>query len=245
MYELTVAGHRLGAFWHCFGTERHRASLETIIDLLQVSKTAVLPINTHRLDSRMDRDALEQGFSGVSYDQLASAYNVAPLTKMLNINLRTSADAAVEVAKLAFEMTQEPVLKLEVLTPDLRESSDDGVLEAAERLLEWNPELVVFPLLTSNPDSSRRAAAIGCPLVRVMGSAISSRKGIEDEDAFSEIVQIGLPVVLDGGIGSPEHIVRAAELGAQGVLVNSVLFDAAAGPVPTMATMRSAAEQVF
>ena len=57
---------------------------------------------------------------------------------MLNINLRTSADAAVTQAKIAFDMTAaEQVLKLGVLAPDLRASADADVVEAVRRLMAW------------------------------------------------------------------------------------------------------------
>jgi thiazole synthase len=242
---IVVDGTDFGRFWHCFGTERHRADLPTVVALLDASETKVLPINTHRLGGSLDRGALEHGFAGVTYDALAEQRDVSAHVKMLNINLRTSTDAAVIAAKRAFEMTGEKVLKLEVLDENLRHSTDALVLDAAEILMSWEPSLVVLPLVSNNSETAMRAVEIGCPILRVMGSPISSRNGIVDKDTFARIVAYGAPVVLDGGIGTTEHIHEAAELGAQGVLVNSVLFDSEAGPVSVMSQMRAAADEAF
>jgi thiazole synthase len=65
----------------------------------------------------------------------------------------------------------------------------------------------------------------GCPLLRVMGGPIGSGAGIADEAAFAECCNLGVPVVLDGGIGAVEDYLTARRLGAAGCLVNSMLFE--------------------
>ncbi|MGC4853333.1 hypothetical protein ACLQ24_08010 [Micromonospora sp. DT4] len=242
---LTVAGIEMTRFWHCFGTERHRASEDVVVGLLRSSGTNVLPINTHRLDENRRRDALEHGFDGVSYDRLGELVDVSGYVKMLNINLRTSAEAAVEVAKIAFDMTGERVLKLEVLEHDLRGSRDFEVVRAAEQLSAWEPSLVVLPLLSADPAAAHAAVNAGCPLLRIMGSKISSGAGIADEQAFKEIASLPTPMVLDGGIGSLAHLDRAVDLGADGALVNSILFDDGRAPVVVMTEYADAAAKVF
>jgi thiazole synthase ThiGH ThiG subunit len=54
-----------------------------------------------------------------------------------------------------------------------------------------------------------------------------------------------IPVVLDGGIGQTTDIERAAALGADGVLINSVLFETGRPPVAVMAEFAGAARQTF
>jgi len=243
---IELPGERwLTSFWHCFGTERHRASEDVVLGLLAASGTNVLPINTHLLDASRDRLALEHGFGGVAYDTVASRIDVSSYVKMLNINLRTSAKAAVEVAKIAYEMTGEPVFKLEVLTEDLRGSQDMEVVKAAEALMAWNDELVILPLLTNSVVAADAAQSVGCPLLRIMGSKISSGQGIANIDDFNEICSRGLPVVLDGGIGAVEDLTMARKLGARGALVNSVLFDDGRPPVTVMHEYAAAAVEAF
>jgi thiazole synthase len=85
--SIAIADVRLTRFWHCFGTERHRADLDTVVGLLRASGTNVLPINTHRLDNTRRRDALEHGFAGVHYDVLGRHVDLSPYVKMSNVNL--------------------------------------------------------------------------------------------------------------------------------------------------------------
>jgi thiazole synthase len=242
---LSLSGVVLDRFWHCFGTEKHRAPIDLIIELLRTSGTNILPINTHHLDERRDRSALEHGFAGVRYDALGERMDLSRYIKMLNINLRTTADEAVKTAKIAFDMTGERVIKLEVLQPRLRRSCDHDVVEAARRLIAWEPSLVVLPLMSCSVDTANAAVDAGCPLLRVMGSPISSGNGIAAESVFAEICSLPIPVVLDGGIGQTTDIERAAALGADGVLINSVLFETGRPPVAVMAEFAGAARQTF
>jgi thiazole synthase len=219
--------------------------MDLVMRLLDASKTNVLPINTHRLDASRKRDALEHGFAGATYDGLQGQRDLSAYVKMLNINLRTTAAAAVEAAKIAFSMTGERVLKLEVLEPRLRESRDFAVVEAARVLKAWEPSLIILPLLSTEPEAARAAVDAGCPLLRVMGSAIGSRAGITDERGFAEICSLPVPVVLDGGVGQVSHLERAFTIGAQGVLVNSVLFDDGRRPVDVLTEFAQAASRIF
>ena len=243
--RICVGGLDLDYFWHCFGTERHRAERPLVLDMLKTSRTNVLPINTHQLDERSLTDALELGFDGVTFEEVKPEISLGSYVVMLNINLRTSADAAVAAAKRAVQLSGERVLKLEVLQPGLRRSDDTAVVAAARELMAWDPTLIVLPLLSNSPDSADRALDAGCPLLRVMGSAISSGSGIADRDAFEKICASPVPVVLDGGIGTPAHIYEAAENGAAGVLVNSVLFDSNRGTLDVMKELRGAADEAF
>ncbi|MFH0244288.1 hypothetical protein ACGRHY_18145 [Streptomyces sp. HK10] len=243
--RIHVAGLQLDHFWHCFGTERHRAELPLVLQMLKTSRTNVLPVNTHRLDATRDPDALEHGFAGATYAEIGRHVDLDGYVTMLNINLRTSTAAAVEAAKTAFDMTGERVLKLEVLDDRLRRSNDADVIAAARELMAWEPSLVVLPLLANDPESAKKAYDAGCPLLRVMGSAISSGTGIGDRAAFEEICALPVPVVLDGGIGEAAHIHTAAQSGAVGALVNSVLFDSGRDTIEVMKELRAAADAAF
>jgi thiazole synthase len=231
---IALDGMLLTPLWHCFGNERHLAGADTIVGLLAMSGTNVLPINTHRLGRERDRAALEHGFGGVAHDDLGAIMDLTPYVKLLNINLRTSVDAAVLTAQIAVEMTGERVIKLEVLDHTYRQSLDQPVLEAARRLLRWEPTLILLPLLSCSVAAGERAIQTGCKLLRVMGSPIGSRAGIAEPAVFEEICTLPVPVVLDGGVGHPCHLNDAAQLGAAGVLVNSVLFDDGRDPVEVM-----------
>jgi thiazole synthase len=222
---FSCAGLNMTRIWHCFGNYMHTVDLNTVLRMLDASKTNVLPINTHRLKSLGQRDGLVIGFGDVTYDRLAAARDVRGLVKMVNINHQTSAAAAVAKTMLAVEMTGETVIKLEVLNPDMKTSNDDALIEATAELKRRNERLTVMPLLSNDLRTAKRLVGLGCPLLRVMGGGIGSGSGIADPATFGAICKLGVPVVLDGGVGRPSDLDQAIELGAEGALVNSMLFE--------------------
>jgi thiazole synthase len=218
-------GLRMAAIWHCFGNYMHRVDLNEVLNMLEASGTNVVPVNTHELDSDRRPEDLRIGFGTVTYDELAAACDLSRYILMANINHQTSADAAVEKTIVAAEMTGIPSIKLEVLSEDLRSSNDGELISAVQRLRERRPDLRIMPLHSNDPVVAKELVAAGCPLLRVMGGAIGSGVGIVDEASFADCCRLGVPVVLDGGIGTVDHYFAARRLGAAGCLVNSMLFD--------------------
>jgi thiazole synthase len=220
----------MAAIWHCFGNYMHRVDLGEVLAMLEASGTNVVPVNTHELDSRMRPEDLRIGFGSVSYAALAAAHDLSPYILMANINHQTSAAAAVEKTLLAVEMTGIATIKLEVLSDDLSRSNDAALIDAVRTLRQRRPDLRIMPLLSNDPIVAKELADAGCPLLRVMGGPIGSGTGIADEAAFAKCCNLGVPVVLDGGIGAVEDYLAARRLGAAGCLVNSMLFDQGVPP---------------
>lgn len=210
--------------WHCFGNYMHKVNLQTILNMLAASKTNVLPINTNSLNPTSGREGLIIGFGGVRFDQFSSVYDVKQLVIMLNINHQTTSKAAVDKTLLASELTGEQVIKLEVLNDDFITSNNAQLIKAVEQLNKLNNKLTIMPLLACDLDDAKRLIDLGCPLLRVMGSGIGSGSGILDPDQFEQICALGTPVVIDGGVASAADFSLATKLGAQGCLVNSMLF---------------------
>lgn len=227
-------GYKFTRFWHCFGNYNHLADLDTVIGLLQTSTTNVLPINTHRLDDTRDETALEIGYAGVPLSLLARHRDLSSYHKMLNINLQTTADAAIAKTRLAYEMTGEPIIKLEVLEGDHKHSNQAGIVEATTTLNKWDSHLVVFPLFHNDLTVAKQLIDAGSRLLRVMGSGIGSCGGIKDLDTFEKICDLGVPVILDGGIGCVQDAENAMAAGATGILINSMLFQQQESPVEVM-----------
>lgn len=231
-----VAGLEMTRIWHCFGNYTHRVDLWTIQRMLRASGTNVLPINTHRLSAASRRDGLEIGFGGVTVDQLRAARPLDGMVVMLNINHQTTAAAAVAQTRLAYDLTGEPVVKLEVLNPDLRTSNDEQLIDAVRELRRTLPQMILMPLVSNDWTSAQRLVDLGCPLLRVMGSAIGSGRGIVDRETFARVCRLPVPVVLDGGVARAEDFAAAQAAGAQGCLINSALF---AGSTPPDVVLRA------
>ncbi|WP_437785440.1 thiazole biosynthesis family protein [Sorangium sp. So ce1097] len=237
--HFLCGGVRLRRLWLCFGTSGYAATEAEIVELLRVARTNVLPVNTHRLSTASGWDGLELGYGGVRLSGFTARHDLQGMLTMLNINHATSAAEAVDRARRAVELTGERIIKLEVLADDLRTSNQRAIVGAARALRAWRADLLVLPLLGADLAVAEELAAIGCPLLRVMGSPIGSGRGMDDERALERICALGLPVILDGGVGSLAQVKRALAFGVAGVLVNSMLYR---GPEPSVEVMRGFAD---
>lgn len=138
-----------------------------------------------------------------------------------------NADEAVRLARLARAAGIEPWVKLEV-TPEPRYLLPDPVetLKAAEILV--NDGFTVLPYIQADPVLAKRLEEIGTATVMPLGAPIGSNRGVKTRDMIRIIIeQARVPVVVDAGLGAPSHAAEAMELGADAVLVNTALADAA------------------
>ena len=119
-----------------------------------------------------------------------------------------------------------------MLDDELRFSINAAVVEVASTLLADGLE--IWPLITPDPDVAAELEAMGCAVIRVMGSRIGSGCGIDAQwtDAICRTLdQAKVLTMLDGGVGHPEHARTALAMGFDSVLVNSCLFEPDDGPV--------------
>jgi len=136
-------------------------------------------------------------------------------------------EEALFTARLARELTGSSWLKLEVI-PDPRYLLPDPVLtlEAAEKLIEEG--FTVLPYLHADPVLARRLEDAGCATVMPLGSPIGSGRGIFTLEEIQIIVEnANVPVVVDAGLGAPSDAALAMEIGADAVLVNTAIAQAA------------------
>jgi len=118
-------------------------------------------------------------------------------------------------------------VKLEVI-PDPRYLLPDpiGTLEAARVLVHEG--FVVLPYIGADPILARRLEEIGTATVMPLGSPIGSGQGILNREAIKIIIeQSSVPVVVDAGIGVPSEAASAMEIGADAVLINTAIAQAA------------------
>ena len=219
--------------WHCFGSsDDHVIDKDTALAMLEASGTGLVPINTHRRPYRL-------GHGDVLWDDVRDEEALAGLTPCLNINLRTSAATAVDTACEAREHTGIDLLKLEVLRPGHVTSDDKQVCHATRVLTDYG--FRVMPLIGADMVTAVAVAGMGVPVIRVMGSPIGSGFGITWPGMIREIIGLGVPVVLDGGLGTVDDCREALELGCKGFLVNSMLFTDG-DPVGALRELRAALE---
>lgn len=148
---------------------------------------------------------------------------------------------AVATARLARELLDTPLLKLEVIgDPDTLYPDNEGTLEAARVLVREG--FVVLPYCGDDPVLCQKLEDIGCAAVMPLASPIGSGLGIQNPHKLSIIKErAGVPVIVDAGVGTASDVAIAFELGMDGVLLNTAIAGAA-DPVKMATAMRLAAE---
>ena len=160
-------------------------------------------------------------------DSILSVLDPEKYLILPNTSGARTADEAVRLAKMARAMGPPPWVKLE-LTPEPKYLLPDPVetLKAAEILIKEG--FVVLPYIQADPVLAKRLEEMGTATVMPLGSPIGSNRGIRTRDMIRIIIeQAGVPVVVDAGLGAPSHAAEAMEMGADAVLVNTALADAA------------------
>ena len=217
---------------HCFGHKQPAVTRATVSAMLDASGTALLPINTHT-----GRAVI--GHGDVTWESFRDEAEQRGLVPCLNVNLQTSAEAAVAQAIRFRDETGLELVKLEVLNEDHATSDDMECFAATSALTQLG--FTVMPLF-GNP-AAALAASIDedVPAIRVMGSPIGSGRGVDNARALGRLCRnLDVPIILDGGIGSVDHARHALELGCAGFLVNSALFAGGRDPVAELTRYREA-----
>lgn len=131
------------------------------------------------------------------------------------------------------------IMKLDVRPSDNLPHNAQTVTAAAELIAEG---FDVLPFILPDPATASALEDAGCCAVRIMCSPVASAKGVVDERAVREtMAAVSVPVILEGGLGTPAQVVRAMELGADAVLVNTAVAQAPE-PARLATSMRLAVE---
>jgi thiazole synthase len=132
-----------------------------------------------------------------------------------------TADDAVRTARLARELWNTELVKLEVigdketLYPDLSE-----LLKATTILVKEG--FTVMPYTTDDLITALRLADAGAACVMPLGGPIGSGMGILNPLNIQIMIQrLKVPVIVDAGVGTASDVAVAMELGAAGVLLNT------------------------
>ncbi|MFM2431923.1 MAG: hypothetical protein RLZZ511_3136 [Cyanobacteriota bacterium] len=167
------------------------------------------------------------------HEGLAEAIDWNKVWMLPNTAGCTTAEDAIRVARLGREMAKllgqedNNFVKLEVI-PDSKYLLPDpiGTLEAAEQLVKEG--FAVLPYINADPLLAKRLEEVGCATVMPLGSPIGSGQGIRNLANIQIIIENAkIPVVVDAGIGAPSEAAQAMELGADALLINTAIAQAA------------------
>ncbi|MEC4725285.1 thiazole synthase [Shewanella sp. D64] len=192
------------------GTGKFSSSY-TMLAAIKATESELVTMAMKRLD-------LKTGLDDILSPLLQSGIKLLPNTAGAR-----NAKEAIFVAELAREVLNTSWIKLEI-HPDPKYLMPDPIetLEAARILCEKG--YIVLPYIHADPVLCRRLEEVGCAAVMPLGSPIGSNQGLITEPFLKIIIeQANIPVIVDAGIGAPSQALRAMELGADAVLVNTAI----------------------
>lgn len=212
--ELVIAGKKFESRL-IVGTGRYR-TMEEMVAAVEASGTEMITVAIRRLD--LDDPASKTLLDYIDWGRYQMLPNTAGCATV---------EEAMFVARLGREVGQTNFVKLEVI-PDPKYLFPDGAatLEAARRLVEEG--FVVLPYIHADPVLAKNLEEVGCATVMPLGSAIGSGQGIHTREEVRIIIeQANVPVVVDAGLAVPSDASQALEMGADAVLVNTAIAQAA------------------
>lgn len=116
------------------------------------------------------------------------------------------------------------IMKLDVRPSDNLPDNDQTVVAAAELIADG---FAVLPFILPDPVVAKELEALGCCALRAMASPVASGLGITDWETMADVIDaVDIPVIVEGGIGAPEHVVAAMNMGATACLVNTAVAQA-------------------
>jgi thiazole synthase len=132
-----------------------------------------------------------------------------------------TAEDAVRVARMARELLETDLIKLEVIGDERTLLPDPiGTLKATEMLV--GEGFTVLAYTSDDPVMARKIEAAGATSVMPAGSPIGSGQGVLNPNNVRIILEtIKVPIILDAGVGTASDVTVAMELGVEGVLLNT------------------------
>jgi thiazole synthase len=152
-----------------------------------------------------------------------------------------TADEAVRTLHLARELGMDELVKLEVIgDPKTLFPDNAATVEAARRLVKEGFQ--VLPYCSDDLITCKRLEEVGCLCVMPLAAPIGSGLGIRNPHNIRLIIEnVGVPVIVDAGVGTASDAAIAMELGCTAVLMNTGIA-AAKQPVLMAEAMRLAVD---
>ncbi len=133
---------------------------------------------------------------------------------------------AIRVARLGRAAGLSNWVKLEVIGDEKTLLPDtQALLEATKELVKEG--FVVMPYTNDDPVMAKRLEEAGAACVMPLASPIGSGQGILNRLNIELLIEkVGVPVIVDAGVGTASDAAIAMELGADGVLMNTAIAGA-------------------
>ncbi len=152
-----------------------------------------------------------------------------------------TADEAIRTLHLARELGMDELVKLEVIgDPKTLFPDNTATVEAARRLVKEG--FKVLPYCSDDLITCKRLEDAGCLAVMPLAAPIGSGLGIRNPHNIRLILEnVGVPVIVDAGVGTASDAAVAMEMGCTAVLMNTAIAGAT-HPVLMAEAMRLAVD---
>ena len=138
------------------------------------------------------------------------------------------ADHAIRTARLAREALETDWLKLEVIGDPVTLFPDNEQTLAAAKVLA-NEGFILLPYITDDLITAKKMLDAGCAAIMPLAAPIGSGMGVQNP-ANLRIMREQLPdatIIVDAGVGVPSDAAITMELGADAILMNTAIAEAA------------------
>jgi thiazole synthase len=207
---LVIGPHRFGSRLFV-GTGKYK-TLELMREAVDASGAEVVTVAVRRLDL---------AGAGQPGRSLLDHLDLTRITLLPNTAGCFNADDAVRTARLAREMLDSTLVKLEVLAdPQTLLPDPVETLAAAATLVAEGFHVLAYT--SDDPVIARRLEQVGCTAVMPLGAPIGSGLGILNPRNIAAIkAAASVPIIVDAGVGTASDVSVAFELGVDGVLLNT------------------------
>lgn len=215
--KLTI-GHKSFNSRLMLGTGKYKTVDDTINSITK-SECEIITVAIRRLPTNLNND----------HTSFLNSLDWEKLWLLPNTAGSQTAEEAIRMAflgrELAYQLGQKDnnFVKLEVISdPKYLLPDPIGTLKAAEFLVKKG--FTVLPYINADPMLALHLEDLGCATVMPLGSPIGSGQGLTNLTNLKIIIEnANVPVIIDAGIGTPSEAVKAMELGADGVLLNTAV----------------------
>ncbi|MDE1870205.1 MAG: hypothetical protein KGH71_04455 [Candidatus Micrarchaeota archaeon] len=219
------------------GLEPRNLPLNVAIDVIRESGSVALFYHVVSLRGQKYFEAFES--PGLTFSEVL---NSLPKRKryiaMANTSLVKNADEAIEHVEISCDTFNalnytgqpSPIIKLEISSPN-RTPIDNEIVIALKEILRRRPGLPIIPLINPEISIMNECIKLGVPALRILTGKIRSMKGVETPSTVKVLGEESkIPLIFEGGIGTPQHVKMAFNCGASAVLVNTA-FHVSDNPV--------------
>jgi thiazole synthase len=189
-------------------------SKEILRDTILQSGTEIVTVALRRIDLNLNEENI------LSYIPKGTIL-------LTNTSGARNAKEAVRIARLAREAGYGNWIKIEVINDSKYLLPDNNETIKATEVLA-SEGFIILPYMHPDLYAARALVKAGAAAVMPLGSLIGSNLGLEMKMMIKILIDEidEVPIIVDAGIGIPEHAKQAMELGADAVLVNTAVATA-------------------